>query len=243
MDGTASPFLAACRGEPHDRVPGVVHAPGRAVAARVPSAPRRGVDPRRHPRPRARRRDHPATGPPLRRRRRHPLQRHRRASRRRSASASTSRPAPARSSSGRSRPPPTSTDSGRSSPRPTRPTCSRPCASSPASCPCRSSPSPARRSRWPATSIEGRPSRTYAKTKALMLGDPVLFGAAARPAGAPRRRLDRLAGRRRRPRLPALRLVGRRPHAGAVRDARPAPLAHGVRAPAPSSACRASTSA
>ena len=61
---------------------------------------------------------------------------------------------------------------------------------------------------------------------------PGALRAAARPAGAPRRRVDRVAGPRRRPCLPALRLVGRRPHAVAVRDERPASLAHGVRAPA-----------
>ena len=41
---------------------------------------------------------------------------------------------------------------------------------------CRSSASPARRSRWPATSIEGGPSRTYARTKALMHGEPERCG-------------------------------------------------------------------
>ena len=41
----------------------------------------------------------------------------------------------------------------------------------------RSSASPARRSRWPRYLVEGRPSRTYAKTKALMLGEPELWAA------------------------------------------------------------------
>ena len=39
----------------------------------------------------------------------------------------------------------------------------------------RSSGSPAVRSRWPRTSIEGKPSRDYAKVKALMFGDPDLW--------------------------------------------------------------------
>ena len=48
-------FLRACRGEPTRAHPGLVHAPGRALAARVPRAPRAGRHPRRHPRSRARR--------------------------------------------------------------------------------------------------------------------------------------------------------------------------------------------
>ena len=79
--------------------------------------------------------------------------------------------------------------------------------------------------------VEGRPSRTYARTKALMLGEPALFGAL----------LDRLAhlaadsiasqvaaGARR---LPAVRLVGGRADPGAVRAARASPQPNRLRAP------------
>ena len=68
--------LPAPAGGPHA---GVVHAPGRPVAARVPGGARRGLHPRGHRRRRAGRRAHPAAGPPLRRRRGHPVLRHRRA--------------------------------------------------------------------------------------------------------------------------------------------------------------------
>ena len=119
--GRRPPFLAACR-EPADRAhAGVVHAPGRPLAARVPGDPGRGQHPRRHQRARAGGRDHAAAGAPLRRRRRHPLQRHRRAGRTPSASASTSPRAPGPVVD-RAVPhaAPTSTASARSSPRPTR---------------------------------------------------------------------------------------------------------------------------
>ena len=141
---------------------GVVHAPGRPLAARVPGAARRGQHPRRHPRPGAVGRDHAPARAALRRRRRHPLQRHRRARRTPSASASTSPRASARSSPSRSARPPTSTGSGPSSPTSTRPTCSRPSASSSTS----SAPTPLigfAGAPFTVASylIEGRPSRTY----------------------------------------------------------------------------------
>ena len=57
---------------------GVVHAPGRPVAARVPRGARGRRDARVLPAPRPRHRDHPAAGAPPRRRRRDLLLRHRR---------------------------------------------------------------------------------------------------------------------------------------------------------------------
>ncbi|CAA9218627.1 MAG: Uroporphyrinogen III decarboxylase, partial [uncultured Acidimicrobiales bacterium] len=58
---------------------GVVHAPGRPVAPRVPGHPGRRQHPRRHQGPGPLDRDHAPAGAPLRGRRRHPLLRHRRA--------------------------------------------------------------------------------------------------------------------------------------------------------------------
>ena len=107
---------------------GVVHAPGRPLAARVPGAAGRGQHPRRHRPARPGRRDHPAARAPLRRRRRHPLLRHRRAGRRhrlRRRRRPRHRAGGGRSRSARR---PTSTACAPSSPRPTRPTCWRPCA-------------------------------------------------------------------------------------------------------------------
>ena len=79
MTRSPEPTLVPRRlpGTAGDTGPGVVHAPGRAVAARVPGAPGRGQHPRRDPPARAGRRDHAPAGAPLRRRRRHPLHRHR----------------------------------------------------------------------------------------------------------------------------------------------------------------------
>ena len=112
--GARAPARRGCRcgscARPGGRCPSTGRSGARAASS-TPSA-----------RPGPRRRDHPAAGAPLRRRRRHPLQRHRRAGRPPSASASTSRRASARSSRSRSAPPPTSTGCARSSPRSTRPT-------------------------------------------------------------------------------------------------------------------------
>ena len=111
-----------------------------------------------------------------------------------SASASTSSPAGARSSTGRSARPPTSTACGRSSPRTTSPYVVETV---------RLVAGGARRSGVPLIGfagapftvasylVEGGPSRTFAKVKALMHGDPDLWG----------RSLDRLADHGRR--LPA----------------------------------------
>ncbi len=63
--------------------PGLVHAPGRPLAAGVPQGPRGRRDARVLPAPRPRHRDHPPAGPPARGRRGDLLLRHRRAPRRR----------------------------------------------------------------------------------------------------------------------------------------------------------------
>ena len=155
---------------------GVVHAPGGAIAARVPGAARRGQHPRRHPRPRPGRRDHAAAGAPLRGRRRHPLQRHRRAGR---GHRLRRRRHPRRRPGGRRAVPlarPTSTGCGRSSPTSTRPTSPRPCATVVAEL--GGTPligfagAPFTVASY---LIEGRPSRTYGLTKAMMHGEPTLW--------------------------------------------------------------------
>ena len=117
--GRRRSFLRRLRAAGTTRNAGVVHAPGRAVAAASTARSGRGQHPRRHQAARAGRRDHAPAGAALRRRRRHPLQRHRRAGRTPSASASTWRPAPDRSSpqpvpaTRRPRPPPPARARGR----------------------------------------------------------------------------------------------------------------------------------
>ena len=76
---TSSAPPGGCRW-PH---PGLVHAPGRPVAAGVPRAAGRHGDARGLPGPRPGHRDHPAAGPPARRRRGDPVLRHRAAAGRR----------------------------------------------------------------------------------------------------------------------------------------------------------------
>ena len=91
--------------------------------------------------------------------------------------------------------------------------------------------------------VEGRPSRTYEHTKALMHTDPELWFAL----------LDRLAdlalaslqqpGRRRRVGRPAVRLVGRRAVARATTSATCCRASRRCSRASPTSACPASTSA
>ena len=180
-----APLLRAARGLPARHVPGVVHAPGGPVAARVPGAPRRGQHPRRHPRPGAVGRDHAPAGPPLRRRRRHPLQRHRRAGgrhrlrRRRHARASArSSREPFRS---QGRPRPAAALRARRSTRPTSAETVRLVVDELGATPLIGfAGAPFTVASY---LIEGRPSRTYGLTKAMMHGDPTLW----------RELLDRLA--------------------------------------------------
>ena len=154
----------------------LVHAPGRPQPARVPRRARRGLDPRRHQAARPGRRDHAAAGAPLRRRRRRAVQRHRRAAprrrlrhRRRPGHRAGRRRAAAR-------------------PAPTSPACAR---SSPTTSPTSPRPSSAVVAELgpdvpvlafagaPFTVasylIEGRPSRTYEHTKALLHTDEALW--------------------------------------------------------------------
>ena len=140
---------------------GVVHAPGRALAARIPGPARAARNVRDHGQRRAHRRGHDAAGATPRRRRRHLVLRHRAARSRPSASTSRSSRASARCSpirSGRRRPRAPAAARAR---RPTCPRCSRRSGSSRPSWPCRSSASPARRSpSRPTSSRAGRRATT-----------------------------------------------------------------------------------
>ena len=77
-----SPFVRACRRRARPAHPGLVHASGRPVPAGVPGDPGQRGDARVLPPAGPGRRDHPAAGPPARRRRGDPVQRHRRPGRR-----------------------------------------------------------------------------------------------------------------------------------------------------------------
>ncbi len=77
-----SPFIGRLPGARRRPRPGLVHAPGRPVAPRVPGRPWLGQHPRGHRPARAGGRAHPAAGRPVRDRRRRPLLRHRRPARR-----------------------------------------------------------------------------------------------------------------------------------------------------------------
>ena len=79
---------------------------------------------------------------------------------------------------------------------------------SPSSAPRRSSASPARRSRWPATSSRAARRAPTGCTKALMHGEPDAVARAARPPGRHGHRVAARPGRGRRQRHPAVRLAG-----------------------------------
>ena len=178
-DRPLPPFLRACRGipgGPDDRVPvWFMRQAGRSLPEYRAIRGEGSILDAIHD-PELVGRDHPAAGAPLRRRRRHPLQRHRRAGgrhrlrRRRRPGRRAGRRAAVPSG------PRTSTASARSTPRPTRPTCSRRCAILVE----RAGDVPLigfAGAPFTVASylVEGRPSRTYAQTKALMLGDPDLW--------------------------------------------------------------------
>ena len=160
------------------RDPGLVHAPGRPGAPRVPGHPRAGHARRDHPRRRPLRRGHPPAGPPARRRRGDPVRRHHDA-----ASPASGvdfeivegrRPGhrdadPLRR---RRRPPPAL----RARPRRSAPS-SRPSGSSGASRRSRSSASPGAPFTLACYLVEGGPSREFLRTKTFMHAEPAAWAA------------------------------------------------------------------
>ena len=213
-----SDLVRAARRESVTRTPGLVHAPGRALAAGVPRPARGHPDARVVHAARPRHRDHAAARAPPRRRRRHLLQRHRRAAqgdRRRprhragrrarrgpSRSATASRPRPARPADPRARP---LHHRGRG---PARRASSAPSpligfAGAPFT--------------LASYLVEGGPSKNHEKTKALMHGDPELWDALCARLAQISGEFLRVQARGRRERRPALRLLGRRPVEGRLR--------------------------
>ena len=91
--------------------------------------------------------------------------------------------------------------------------------------------------------VEGRPSKNYAHTKALMYGDEATWYRADGRARRHRRGAPARPGRRRGPRGPAVRLVGRGAAAGRLRAPRAAVRRVGSSRALRTSACPASTSA
>ncbi len=157
-----------------------------------------------------------------------------------SASASTSSRAGARWWPSRSAAPPTSPACARSSPTTTRPTSPRRSASCARELAGRGvaligfAGAPFTVASY---LIEGGPSRTFAKVKSLMHGEPGAVGAADRPAG---RHVGGLAAgpdRGRCPGRPALRQLGRIALARRVRALRPARHPGRPRRASPTSAC------
>ena len=202
---------SAATGTSRPTTAGLVHAAGRPVAAGVPRAPGRHDMLRRLPDARPGHRDHPAAGPPARRRRGDLLLRHRGAAGRGRASTSTSCPASGRWSPSRSA---TAADLDRL--RPLEPGATSPYVAEAVR------QLVAELGATPLIGfagapftlasylIEGGPSKDHARTKALMHGDPALWHdllgrlAASRPAflrvqieaGAARGAVVRLVGRR-----------------------------------------------
>ena len=209
---TSSPFLRRRErpGRRHAHT-GVVHAPGRAQPARVPGGPGRGLDPRRHRPARPRRRDHAAAGAPLRRRRRRRCTATSSCRPTPSASASTSRPAPARSPPSRCAAEPTSTACARSSPT-TSPTSPRPSRTVAAELGPTVPVLAFAGAPFTVASylVEGRPSRTYEHTKALVHTDEVLWHDVMERLAAMAVTFIDVQLTPGRPGLPAVRLVGRR---------------------------------
>ena len=182
-----------------------------------------GIDPRGHRGRRAGRRAHAAAGPPLRRRRRHPLLRHRRAAPRHRLRRRRSSPAAG---------PVVAEPFRRGRPGPAAPVRAR------GRRPVRGRDGPS----WSAAElagtgvaligfagapftvasylVEGGPSRTFAKVKALMHGDPALWDELTERPGRHGRRLAAGPDRGRRAGRAALRQLGRLAVARRVRPLR-----------------------
>ena len=208
---------------------GVVHAAGRPLAAGVPGGPGRHRHAGQLQPARPGRRDHPAAGPPLRRRRGHLLLRHHGA-----AQGGRGRPG--------HRPRPRAGD--RRTRCADRATWSR----SGRWRPTRSGTSPRRSGCWWPSSaatpligfagapftlasylVEGGPSKDYARTKAMMVGEPELWdGLCSRLAelSATFLQVQVAAGAAR---GAAVRLLGGQPERGGLRAVRPAVLGAGAR--------------
>ena len=208
----------------------MVHATGRAVAARVPGDPRRGFDPRRDQAAGARRRDHPAAGPPLRRRRGGAVQRHRRAGPRRRFRHRRRPRARARSPNDRCGPVPTSNACARS----------RSTTSSYVVDTVRlladELPAVGAAARLRRRAVHGRQlSHRGSAEQGLpphQGADPHRRGALARDHGAARRvgdHLHRCPAEQRRGRVPAVRLLGGVAEPARLRPVRAAPFAPRVR--------------
>ncbi len=224
---------------------GLVHAPGRSQPARVPRGARRRLDPRRDQAARAGGRDHAPAGAPLRRRRGGAVQRHRRAGpRRRIRDRRHARHRPGRRAAVAHRPPICDRL------RPLQPddvdyvaaTVELLVAELPADVPLLAfAGAPFTVASY---LIEGRPSRDYRHTKALMHTDEALWHAVMeRLADSAITFIDvQLAARG--GGVPAVRLVGRHAVGRRLRAVRAPPLATGVRRArrAPSRRRRASTS-
>ena len=91
--------------------------------------------------------------------------------------------------------------------------------------------------------VEGGPSKDHATTKAMMFGAPDVWDALLRKIARHLRGVPPRAGRGRRLRRPAVRLVGRRPHAGRLPALGDAALRVRARGGRPTSASPGSTSA
>ena len=174
--------------------------------------------------PRPGHRDHPAAGPPARRRRGDPVLRHRGAARARPASTSTSCPAPVRWS-----PQPVRTAADVERLPPLEPDDVASVADAVRLLVAELGDDPADRLRRRAVHagrylVEGGPSQTTQRTKALMYGEPERLARAAATGSPTSRRVPAGAGRRRGRRRAAVRLVGRRAVASRLPRVRAAAL-------------------